>query len=429
MPVTAVVGCQWGDEGKGKVIDALARDADWVARYQGGANAGHTLRVGGRTRILHLVPSGILHPHVRCVVGNGVVVDPETLLEEIRTLEEEGIPVRGRLFVSRLAHCVTPMHRWQETLLRVDASLGTTRRGVGPAYQDKAARRGFRLENFVSAKRLRGALERAWEGWSQVARSCGEDPLSAPEKLEAIVERFQQLRERLLVHLADTTDLLLGALDRGEHILAEGAQGTLLDLDHGTYPFVTSSTTSAAGVAPGLGIPPSAISEVVGVFKAYTTRVGEGPFPTEMEKETATPFREKADEYGATTGRPRRCGWLDLVLLRRALRLNGVTRLVMTKLDVLGGLSPLHICPEYTTPSGVLRESGASPLELAGTAPVYERLDGWEATPERPGSWSEMPEAMRAYVRRVEEHLGRRVAWVSVGPEREALLRVPSPPE
>lgn len=426
MPVTVVVGCQWGDEGKGKIVDALAREAHWVARFQGGANAGHTLSVEGKDRILHLVPSGILHPKVRCIVGNGVVVDPESFVDEISRLGEEGISTDGRLFLSRQAHCVTPMHRWVESLTHAVEDFGTTRRGIGPAYSDKMARRGFRMEAFEGERQLRNALEGAWSHWEMLRKAVGsEPPPEASQGLEVVTDRFLKARERILPLLADTTGLLLEALARGETVIGEGAQGALLDIDHGSYPFVTSSHATSGGACVGLGIPPSAVTEVVGIAKAYATRVGEGPFPTEMDEATASPFRDQAGEYGATTGRPRRCGWLDLVLLRRVLELNGVTTLVMTKLDVLRGMDPLRICTAYARDGERRVKSDPSLGTLSGIRPLYEEVAGWDDDLSGVSRWEDLAPKAQAYVQRISDLLERRVDMVSVGPGREALLRVP----
>jgi adenylosuccinate synthase len=353
-------------------------------------------------------------------------VDPESLVREINQLGQEGISTDGRLYISRQAHCVTPMHRWVESLTHAAEDFGTTRRGIGPAYSDKMARRGFRMEAFESESQLRNALEGAWSHWEVLRKAEeSEPPPEAGQGLEAVMDRFMKARERILPLLADTTGLLLEALGRGETILAEGAQGALLDIDHGSYPFVTSSHATSGGACVGLGIPPSAVTEVVGVAKAYATRVGEGPFPTEMDEATASVFRDRAGEYGATTGRPRRCGWLDLVLLRRVLELNGVTTLVMTKLDVLRGMDPLRICTAYDRDGERRAQSEPSLGSLRGIQPVYTEMAGWDEDLSRVSRWEDMAPEAQAYVQRVSGLLGRRVDRVSVGPGREALLGVP----
>ncbi|MBU1700809.1 MAG: adenylosuccinate synthase [Candidatus Eisenbacteria bacterium] len=425
MPVTVVVGCQWGDEGKGKIIDSMAGEADWVARFQGGANAGHTLSVGGKTHVLHLIPSGILRPDVRCILGNGVVIDPFELLKEVAALEAEGIDVTKRLQVSRHAHCVTPIHRWEESLSRADEAIGTTRRGIGPSYEGKVARRGLRMEAFLAEAPLREGLERAWELWDAQRLAKGAPlPEEAAGGVEGLIRRFLEIREQLIPLLEDTTGILLDAVKRGERILAEGAQGALLDVDHGTYPYVTSSHTISGSVCIGLGLPPTSVDRIIGIAKAYTTRVGEGPFPTEMEAATAEPFRRRAGEYGATTGRPRRCGWLDLVLLRRAVELNGVTGLVITKLDILQGMRPLKICTSYQLNGRRVERSDASPMTLKKVQPVYEEVEGWNEPLPAGSDWTRLSRPARMYVRRIAETLDCRVDWVSVGPERESLIRV-----
>ena len=426
MPVTVVVGCQWGDEGKGKVIDALASEADWVARFHGGANAGHTLTVDGRTTVLHLVPSGILREGVRCAIGPGVVVDPASLLQEIDDLASQGVDVEGRLFVSLQAHCVTPMHRWTEHLSGADASLGTTRRGIGPAYEEKTARRGLRMETFLDPQRLRDGLATAWASFDRVRASQGVPwPDEAREGLDRLLRDYTGFAARLRPYLADVPGLLHEALDAGETILAEGAQGTLLDLDHGSYPYVTSSQATSGAACQGLGIPPRAIQRVVGVSKAYATRVGEGPFPTQMPEDLAAGFRARAREFGATTGRPRRCGWLDLVLLRRSLRLNGVQDLILTKLDVLKGLDPVRLCTSYDLHGKSISVSDASPLVLKEITPVYEEMEGWDEDISRSTRWDALAAPARAFVRRVAQALDLPIHSISVGPERQALLRVP----
>ncbi len=401
-----VVGLQWGDEGKGKVVDLLARRAAWVARFQGGDNAGHTLVVQGRRTVLHLVPSGVLHPEVRAVIGNGVVVNPAVLVEEMDALAAAGVPTGpDRLLVSDRAHVILPVHRALDAAreeARGAAAIGTTRRGIGPTYEDKAARRGLRVGELVDPGRLREGLARA------LARreACG----GAEASLDELLAWAEPLADRLRPHVRDTAAVLHRALDRGERILFEGAQGTFLDLDHGTWPYVTSSNTVAGAAAPGTGVGPRDLHLVVGVAKAYTTRVGAGPFPTELHGEAAERLRAWGHEYGATTGRPRRCGWFDVPLTRRAVRLNGADAVVLTKLDVLGHLDAIPVCTAHEPgPDGLPR-------------PVFRELPGWRRDISEVRRYADLPDACRAYVERLEDWLGVPVAALSVGPGREQTI-------
>lgn len=431
MPLEVIVGAQWGDEGKGRIVDLMSAGADYVARYNGGDNAGHTVTVGDRTFALHLVPSGILHPQITCVLGNGMVVHPGTLLEEIDSLREAGVEVTpGRLRVSHAAHVITPAHRaldQAEERARGAQEIGTTGRGIGPAYTDKAARHGLRMEalrgpdeSFRKAVRAHVAtvnrgLERLYDA----------EPLDA----DAIVSEYAEYARRLAPYVADTAGLLSEALDSGRRVLAEGAQGTLLDLDHGTYPYVTSSHPTAPGALLGLGLGLRPVERVVGVTKAFQTRVGAGPFPTEVDGEVALRLRGTGenpwDEFGTTTGRPRRVGWLDLVLLRYAVRVNGLTELALTKLDVLSGLDPIQLCVAYRAGEEVHPQLPYGPAELAPYEAVYETLPGWEADLTSIRRWEELPEAARAFVRRVAELAGTPVRFASVGPEREQVVTAP----
>jgi adenylosuccinate synthase len=422
MPIQVVVGCQWGDEGKGKIVDLLAREADWVARFQGGANAGHTVYVNGRKVVLHLVPSGILHADVSCAIGNGVVLDPEALLEEIRGLEGIGIEVRSRLRLSPAAHLVTPLHRAVESLTAQDRAIGTTGRGIGPAYAEKASRRGLRVEDLLDAPVFRERLHHLWEHFRTLA-GVSEQAFAeaAGGAFEGIVERLLGCRDALAPLVCDVTDLLLDADDCGRRILCEGAQGTWLDIDHGTYPFVTSSSTTCGGACIGLGIPPRRIDKVIGIVKAYTTRVGLGPFPTEFEGEFAERFREKAGEYGATTRRPRRCGWFDAPLVRRSCRVNGVDELVVTKLDVLSGLPQLRVAIDYDWPAGA-QTRRFSTRALTEVAPRYRDLPGWQEDLSRFTAWASLPETAVRYVAFLAEQAGVSVTRVSVGPGRDQVL-------
>jgi adenylosuccinate synthase len=422
MPIEVLVGCQWGDEGKGKIVDLLADGADWVARFQGGANAGHTVLVDGRAVVLHLVPSGILRPGVGCAIGNGVVLDPEALLEEIRGLEALGIDVRARLRLSPGAHLVTPLHRAVESLTAQDREIGTTGRGIGPAYTEKASRRGVRVEDLLDADGFPDRLQRLWNHFRALA-GASESAFAAAAggSLAAIAQRLLGCGAELAPLVCDVTDLLLEADDRGQRVLCEGAQGAWLDIDHGTYPFVTSSNTTSGGACTGLGIPPRRISKVIGIVKAYTTRVGLGPFPTEFSGEFADRFRERAGEYGATTRRPRRCGWFDAVLARRSCRVNGVDELIVTKLDVLSGLSPLQVGVAYGE-GGSAR--WASARGLAGVVPQYRELSGWPEDLGELRAWVALPRAPREYLAFLGSQVGVPVARVSVGPGRDQAFAV-----
>ena len=423
MPATIVVGAQWGDEGKGKIVDLLAGEHDWVARYQGGANAGHSVIHDGRTVVLRLVPSGILREGKRCVIGNGVVVDPEALVKEIDELATIGVHAEGRLFLSRDAHLILPYHRLAEREREEGPdAVGTTRRGIGPAYEDKAARMGVRAGELLDAKALAAGVARVRERAEGRLRSDADFPATAE-----VAERTFELGKRLAPFLADTRALLWDAHARGERILLEGAQGTLLDLDHGTYPFVTSSHAAAGGALTGSGLGPRAVTRVIGVTKAYATRVGNGPFPTELSEETGSRIREVGDEYGAVTGRPRRCGWLDAVALGYAARVNGLDELVVTKLDVLDGLDRIAIATRYRGPSGETDRFDPDACVLGRVEPVYEWHEGWRAPTRNARRREDLPEGARRYLDRVAELARVPITMVSVGPGREATFTLSRP--
>lgn len=426
MPNVALVGTQWGDEGKGKVVDWLAERFDVVARYQGGNNAGHTVIFDGQTQVLHLVPSGILRPGKVCVIGNGVVVDPRALFEEIDRLEEQGVSTQGRLFVSERAHLILPYHHGIELgaeRRRGDDKIGTTSRGIGPCYQDKMARAGIRAVDCadpdVLARKVRSNLEVVND---LLHHLYGSDPFDADE----IIQEYNAWGERFRDYLADTSLLLNDAMAEGKSILFEGAQGTHLDVDHGTYPFVTSSNATAGGVCSGLGIGPNRVDGVIGVTKAYTTRVGAGPMPTELDDEVGEQLRATGKEFGATTGRPRRCGWFDSVAARYASRVNGIDALVVTKLDVLDGIDPMRICVAYEI-DGVRHDE--MPAILPDQAvPIYEELPGWSEDTSSARSIEELPENARAYLRRLERLAGAPIGMISNGADREAIMAVPGSP-
>jgi adenylosuccinate synthase len=421
MPATVIVGAQWGDEGKGKIVDLLALDSDVVCRYQGGPNAGHTIVRDGETFALHHVPSGILSGKL-CVVGAGCVVDPELLVAELDGLEARGIPTQT-VRVSGNAHLIMPWHvaidsASERRLGRLQ--IGTTRRGIGPAYADKAARIGIRVQDILDPKILRQKFETALAEKNVVLeRVHGVAPL----EVEELAERMETHAARLRPYVADTSLLVDQALREGRRVLLEGAQGTLLDLDHGTYPFVTSSSPIAGAATTGVGIGPTRIDRVLGVAKAYVTRVGEGPFPTEIEGPEQERVRELGGEYGTTTGRERRCGWLDLVGLRFAVRVNGMTSLALTKIDVLSAFGELPVCTRYRLPDGTeTEEFPAHQSDFHHAEPVYETLAGWEEPLGEAESLADLPAAARAYVAFVEDRLGVEVSLISVGAERERVV-------
>ncbi len=427
MPLDILVGAQWGDEGKGRITDRLSAQADIVARYSGGDNAGHSVTVGARLFKLHLIPSGILHPRTRAVLGNGMVIHPGTLLDEIGSLAAAGVDVGPqRLLLAPGAHIITPAHRaldGAEEALRGGSSLGTTGRGIGPAYTDKAARLGVRAEAMRDPPAFAEAVRRHEERLARLLES--HYGCAAPDPGES-ARLYREYAERLRPHLAETGALLAEALAAGQTILAEGAQGTLLDLDHGTYPYVTSSSPSAAGALLGLGLGPRHVRRVIGVAKAFQTRVGAGPFPTEVHGQMSERLRGTGanpwDEFGTTTGRPRRVGWLDGVLLRYAARVNGLTDLALTKLDILSGIPTLLLCSAYRRHDRRTADLTGTPAELEGFTPDYESLDGWDADVSRLQSWESLPAGAHAYLEHVEQIAGVPIRWISVGPERDQLI-------
>jgi len=417
-----VVGAQWGDEGKGKIVDVLAERADLVVRYQGGANAGHTVGIGDEEFVLHQIPSGILHPKTRCVIGNGVVLDPEALLAEVDALEARGIKVAGRLLVSDRAHLIFPYHKLLDRAREKHERIGTTGRGIGPTYEDKYGRRGIRvgdLNNLAGASTRVGArVEEA----NQMLGLLGYAERADAQEHVALLER---LAPRLLPLAVDAGRVVYEALARGEAVLLEGAQGALLDVDHGTYPYVTSSNTTAGGAAVGVGIGPTAIDAVLGVVKAYTTRVGNGPLPTEAEPAIAEEIRRLGGEFGATTGRPRRCGWFDAVVVRYAVRVNGLTGLAVTKLDVLDTFAQIPVCVGYTLDGEELDTMPADGESIARVRAVYEQLPGWEKPTSAVRRLADLPPAARAYLDRLQDLARCPVRYVSVGTRRDQIIAVP----
>jgi adenylosuccinate synthase len=430
MANVIVVGTQWGDEGKGKVVDLYAENADVIARFQGGNNAGHTLVVKGVQTILHLIPSGILHDQKICIIGNGVVVDPHVLLDEIDELNSRGFfPPHTRLCISDKAHLIMPYHRRIDQARegrRGGGKIGTTGRGIGPAYEDKAARVGIRVGDLLDKDSFREKLFRNLEEKNfMLTQYFGEEPVDG----EAVFAEYAAYGERLQPYAADTTVILNRELRRGRKILFEGAQGCHLDIDHGTYPYVTSSNTVAANAFSGTGVGPSANFSVVGICKAYTTRVGSGPFVTELSCEIGRRIQEIGKEFGATTGRKRRCGWLDMVLVRHAIMVGGITGIALTKLDVLRGIDKLKICVGYRTPQGELISDAvpASLQVLSKCEPVYEELDGWTEDITQARSIEELPKNVRKYLERIETLADIRLVLVSVGAARNETIVLRNP--
>ena len=414
----AVIGAQWGDEGKGKIVDLLTPHFSIVARYQGGHNAGHTVYVRGTKFVLHLIPSGILHAGVTCVIGNGVVVDPEALFQEIEALAGHGVEVGDRLLISEKAHLILPYHRDLDLLheaRRGDRKIGTTSRGIGPAYEDKIGRRGIRVGDLADPA---GLAEEIRENVQARNRLVGDSVLD----WQQVFERLQADGLRMRRWVGDVSRFLATEMARGRAVLFEGAQGTLLDIDHGTYPFVTSSNATAGGVCTGLGIGPRAVDGVLGVAKAYITRVGGGPLPTELAGPLADRLREGGQEYGASTGRPRRCGWYDAVAVRYAVRVNGLDGLALTKLDVLDGLDEIRICTSYRCGGVVLTEFPSDVRQLAACEPIYESHPGWAQPTRGARSYDELPALARAYVARLEEASLVPVTIISTGSDRDDTI-------
>ncbi|HTM58505.1 MAG TPA: adenylosuccinate synthase [Candidatus Udaeobacter sp.] len=418
MPCTVVVGAQWGDEGKGKIVDALSAGADLVARYQGGPNAGHSVIRGGETVVLHLVPSGVMQPGPRCLIGNSVVIDLAGLRAEVEKLESLGIEVRGRLGVSPAAHLILPYHRAVEAASeRGPGAIGTTGRGIGYAYRDKAQRTGIRFGDLDDPAAFVAAADRNLE---RLRREFPDVPALTGMRGATLWSDLEGTARWALSLMTDVGEELHRALRAGKRVLLEGAQGTLLDLDHGTYPFVTSSSACAAGAPLGVGLGPRAIDRVIGITKAYATRVGNGPFPSEMPEDQAARLREAGEEYGATTGRPRRCGWLDLPALRYAARINGLDELVVTKLDVLDRFDEIRVLSEYRLGGRAIAEYPTRTSVLERCEPSWKSFPGWCADSTGARRWSDLPERARSYLEWIESECGVRIATVSVGAGREA---------
>ncbi|MGH7824223.1 MAG: adenylosuccinate synthase [Candidatus Binatia bacterium] len=428
MANIAIIGAQWGDEGKGKIVDLFTRDADIIVRFQGGNNAGHTLVVDGEKTVLHLIPSGALHSQKLCVIGNGVVVDPEVLLEEIAGLKQKGYLLDDSLLrVSEEAHLIMPYHKAIDQArerLRGEGMIGTTGRGIGPAYEDKVARVGIRVIDLLEEETFQEKLRRNIAEKNIYLKAILKEKTLDFAKIH---DSYEIYRDKLKPYVTNTGLLLDREMRKGKQLLFEGAQGTLLDVDHGTYPFVTSSNTVAGGVASGTGIGPRHIHQVIGISKAYTTRVGSGPFPTELHGPEGEELRREGAEFGATTGRSRRCGWFDAVVVRHAVRINGITGLALTKLDVLTGFKKIPICVAYRYDGEVHQEFSPSLRAMQSAQPVFEEMDGWEEPLSDVRRFSDLPTNSQKYVRRLEEVVETEIILVSVGPGREQTIVLKNP--
>ncbi|HET7293960.1 MAG TPA: adenylosuccinate synthase [Vicinamibacteria bacterium] len=422
MPNIVIAGAQWGDEGKGKIVDLLARRVQVVARYNGGHNAGHTVILGEEKFVLHLIPSGILHPGVLCVMGNGMVIDPWALEKESAELRARGVEVDDNLVISDRAHLILPHHRILERIseeARGSRKIGTTNRGIGPAYEDKAGRRGLRMSDLRRPSALEAKLEEARRHFEQVCRGAGQ----APElDWSALCRELAGFGERLGPRIQDAAAVLHRNIARGYSVLFEGAQATLLDVDHGTYPFVTSSSATAGGVATGLGVPPTRIDGILGIAKAYTTRVGAGPLPSEIGGSLEDEIRKRGAEYGASTGRPRRCGWFDAVVTRYSVRVNGFDSIALTKLDVLDPLAEIKVCVGYEHDGRVVEDFPADLAVAEACRPVYETLPGWTRPTTALRDWSHLPESAKGYVARLSELVGCEIGIVSTSPDRDDTI-------
>jgi adenylosuccinate synthase len=421
MPNVIVVGLQWGDEGKGKIVDFLSEKADVVARYQGGHNAGHTVVINNEKFILHLIPSGILYKGKTCLIGNGVVVDPAALIEEINGLKERGIEI-SNLYLSKNAHLIMPYHvalDKENEKLRGAKNIGTTGRGIGPCYCDKIGRVGIRVADLLQPSVFKEKLKANLFHINFLIENLYK---SSRFDVEVIYDEYMGYAEKLAAYIADTDIIVNKTISEKGNVLFEGAQGTLLDIDHGTYPYVTSSNAISGGACTGLGVGPTKISRVLGIVKAYTTRVGSGPFPTEIKDALGDHLRERGGEYGATTGRPRRCGWLDMVGLRHAVRVNGTTGIVITKLDILDGLDTIKICTSYRHNGKVYEEFPKETNIFEECEPVYEEVEGWTASTLGLKDFSKLPRAAKGYIKRIEKLLGVKVHIISTGQRRDELV-------
>lgn len=416
MSVTVLVGSQWGDEGKGKIVDILSEKYDIVARYQGGANAGHTVEIGDKKYILHLIPSGILRENVTCVIGNGVVIDPVALLDEIKILEDNGIAVKGRLLISHNAHLIMPYHKLLDSIHESgDQKVGSTGRGIGPCYTDKYARRGIKIVDLLNKDSLEAKIKLNLEEKNTLLRKMYD---KEGFEIKEMVNDYLKFDEQIDSFITDTASFLNSSIDEGKSILLEGAQGALLDVDFGTYPYVTSSNPTSGGAVTGTGIPPNKITDVIGIVKAYTTRVGNGPFPTELTGETGNRLRETGAEFGATTGRPRRCGWFDAFLVGYSNMINGVESVAITKLDVLSILDEIKVCTGYELNGKLLKSFPTDIKRLYEVKPVYETLPGWKESIRECQSYNDLPEKTKKYLSFLSDQTGMKIKIISVGPKR-----------
>ncbi len=424
MAVRIIIGAQWGDEGKGKIVDRLSSDAAYVVRYQGGANAGHTLKFDDTTIVLHLIPSGMFNGDSKCIIGNGVVIDPIALVNEIKKVEALGVDLQNRLFISSSAHLILPYHKVLDNVKekkRGSDAIGTTGRGIGPAYVSKVSRIGIRMNDLANTEKLEESIKKNLADINLALKNVYNEPeLDADVMMSELLPAIEVVKP----YIRNTTEILHQALDNGESILLEGAQGSLLDVDHGTYPYVTSSSPTAGGACTGSGIPPMAITHSMGITKAYCTRVGNGPFPTELNDETGEKLRKNGQEFGATTGRPRRCGWLDLVALKYAIRLNGMNELSLTKLDVLDDFDTINVCTHYELDGKLTTVFPLNTDKVSEVKPVYKTFDGWKQSTRNITNFDELPGKTRNYIRFIEEYTGVPFKVVSTGPKRsETIIR------
>ncbi len=420
MPVSIIVGAQWGDEGKGKIVDMLSEKIDIVARYQGGANAGHTVVIGDKTYVLHLIPSGIFQKKVKCVIGNGVVIDPAALMQEIEMIKSFGIDIEDRLYISHNAHLIMPYHKLLDSIREQGSQkIGTTGRGIGPAYIDKYMRTGIRVVDLLDRTVLRQKLTMNIEEKNQIlSKVYGKTEID----VDQIVNEYQQFDKKIDPYITDTASFLNAALRKKKKILAEGAQGALLDVDHGTYPFVTSSNPTSGGACTGLGIPPSSVKSIIGIVKAYSTRVGNGPFPTELHGPEGESLRSIGHEFGATTGRPRRCGWLDMVSLKYSLMINGISEIALTKLDVLDSMDEIKICVGYQRNGAMIKSFPTDVPTLDSVTPVYRSFKGWKEDISSVKKWKQLPKQTVRYIQMIEQLSGVKVSIVSVGARRDQTI-------
>ncbi|GER93366.1 adenylosuccinate synthase [hot springs metagenome] len=422
MSTVVIVGTQWGDEGKGKIVDFLTEKADVVARYQGGHNAGHTVVINNEKYILHLIPSGILHKGKKCIIGNGVVIAPDALISEIDGLKKRGIDTDNNLLISKNAHVIMPYHiaiEKENENKKGNKKIGTTGRGIGPSYTDKVARHGIRMLDLLTPDVFKEKLSSNIAAINFLLENFYK---TAPLNANAIYDEYMQYAERLSRYITDTDVIINNKIDAGKNVLFEGAQGTLLDIDHGTYPFVTSSNTIAGGACTGLGVGPTKINKVLGIAKAYTTRVGEGPFPTELKDEIGEEIRKKGGEFGATTGRPRRCGWLDIVILKYAMRINGLTGIALTKMDILDGMDKLKICVGYKHNGRLYDEFPKETVVLENCEPVYEEVEGWKESTIGIKEFDKLPLNAKKYIKKIEEMLKAEVQIISTGQKRDEII-------